>query len=478
MLLALGAASAWGQAAPQITQVSHAPPRGMRIEGLVSPGERCIVQSAADLDNPFTLLADSARTAGVEGVVTWIADLGAAPQGFYRLRRGGERALLTWAEVEAGFAGTFAVPLAEEGSYRFGYASGVHAQLDNGHLLVVGHPYYDRQAQVQLPAVLDGREGERIGPWIDVTGGLRPPGWTEGREAYVVGGLLQIDGRIRFTGHEWYNGDGTDWATQGVYDGALDGGGVASGLWTVDHEYAHHSRVGGYLGASPAALAAAGYAYLAGLQGTSGAALGRWGPNLFAVRAGISNGALQAATVLCHPSEALQAPPVRAANATSAWWVAHGAANEAWWIANKVTDIRWIETESRHAVLCFVYRGLGRTWYGLPDGGPGLPDPYGGGSGFHAEGWALQAWIYDPDDLLQVFRGERDPWSLAPVEAVLLTERLPGAAHETHYSLFTGSARADLKASLRGRRLVILQENEHPANEWEATPKGYVFEMP
>jgi len=169
---------------------------------------------------------------------------------------------------------------------------------------------------------------------------------------------------------------------------------------------------------------------------------------------------------------------VRASNATSTWWVANGAANEEWWVANKVTDMKWIETDTRHGILCFVYRGIGRRWYGLADEGGGLPDPYGGGSGYHAEGWALQAWIYDPDEVMAVFRGERTPWSLVPAEVVLLTERLPGAPAETRYSVFTGRANADLKASVRGNRLVVLQENEHPANEWESTPKGYVFQLP
>ncbi|NLG35551.1 MAG: hypothetical protein GX548_09385, partial [Lentisphaerae bacterium] len=395
-----------------------------------------------------------------------------------RFGAAGGKALLTWADVAGGFAGTFGVPLAEEGDYRFGYSSGVHEQLENGNLLVDGHPYYDRQAQVQVPGVLDGREGVRTGGWIDLTGGLKPPGWTEGDERIVLGGLLQVTGRIHFTKHQWYNGSGTNWPTQGRYDGALDGSGTASGLWGVDNGYAHHSRAGGYMSEPPEALREAGYAYLAGLEGTSGAALGRWGPNLFAVRAEVSGGEVPAATLICHPSEALQAPAVRASNATSAWWVANRPANETWWIANQVTDMKWIETGTRHGVLCFVYRGIGQQWYGASDGGPGLPDPYGGGSGYHAEGWALQAWIYDPADLMEVFRGEREAWSLAPEEVVLLTERLPGAGAESHHSVFSGSARAGLKASVRGNRLIVLQENEHPASEWENTPKGYVFTLP
>lgn len=385
---------------------------------------------------------------------------------------------LRWADIVAGFSGTFAVPLAQEGDFRFGYSGGAHTALSNGHILVDGHPYYSRQAQVQVPSTLDGREGARVGGWIDITGGLLPAGWSPSEERYVLGGMLEQDGRIYFTKHQWYNGSGTDWQTQGYYEGAPDGSGQSRGMWRGGHEYAHHSRVGGYMSKPPQALRGESVAYLAGLSGTSGAALGRWGPNLFAMFSSVADGAVPAQPLICHPSEALQAPNVRAVNATSAWWVANRPANEAWWIANKVTDLQWIEIGKRQGVLAFVYRGIGQTWYGTYDQGPGLPDPYGGGSGYHAEGWALQAWIYEPAHLLEVLRGERAPWDLAPVEAVLLTERLPGSAAETHYSVFTGSARTELRASMAGNRLIVLQANEHPANEWESTPKGYVFDLP
>lgn len=457
-----------------ITNVTHTGLDWIQLEAQAPSEERCVIQSTEDLRQPFFDIADSVRTASVGGAIAWVLDVSAVSRAFFRMRRDG-KSLLTWADLEAAFAGTFAVPMAEDGDYRFGYSSGAHTQLTNGNLLVVGHPYYNRQAQVQVPSVLDGREGTLVGGWIDITGGLQPAGWPPGSEdgSLLVGGLLAIGGRVHFTKYEWYNGAGTDWQTQGFYDGEYGGGGTASGLWSVTNEYAHHSRVGGYLCLPPQAIRTNGYAYLAGLEGISGAAVGRWGPNLFAISNALSGGRLPAATLICHPTEALQAPNVRASNATSAWWVANRPTNEVWWIGNKVTDVKWIETDTRHGVLCFVYRGIGNTWYG-----DGAGDPYGGGSGFHAEGWALQAWIYDPDEVMEVYRGERDPWSLEPVEAVLLTERLPGSSSETHYSFFTGSAQADLKTSVRGNRLIVLQPDEYPANEWENTPKGYVFDLP
>lgn len=384
--------------------------------------------------------------------------------------------LITWADLESGLAGTFAIPLAQQGDYRFGYSSGVHAQLANGNLLVVGHPYYDRQAEVQIPSTLDGREGTRVGPWIDITKGLLPAGWNTGDEPCYVGGMLDIGGRIHFTKYQGYNGAGTDLQTQGYYDGDTNGNGTASGMWTVDNLYAHHSRVGGYMSYPSQAILQDGYVYLAGLEGTSGAALGRWGPNLFAINPTPSGSTVGGATLICHDSEAHKAPDVTPSNATSPWWVSNGAANAAWWIANKVTDMEWIETDTQHGVVAFVYRGLGQTWYGESNAGPGgATDPYGGGYGYHAEGWSLEAWIYDPDELMQVYDGQRDPWSLAPAEAVLLTERLPDVDYETYYSFFTGRAKTGLTMSLRDNRLIVLEEAGYRANLYEDTPKGYVI---
>jgi hypothetical protein len=228
-------------------------------------------------------------------------------------------------------------------------------------------------------------------------------------------------------------------------------------MWRVDGAHAHHQRVGGYMSYAPPDILADGFTYLAGLEGTSGAALGRWGPNLFAIRAGPQDGVLPSRALICHPDDARQPA--------------------GWWIANKVTDVEWIETPTHHAVLFFVIEGLGQKWYGEPTQ-DGLTDPYGGGKGYHAEGWTLNAWIYDPSDLRAVFHGERDPWSLTPAEQVVLTQRDPGSAAETHHSLLTGAANADLQVSLRDGRLVILQPGGYQASTYERTPKGYVLNLP
>jgi hypothetical protein len=309
------------------------------------------------------------------------------------------------------------------------------------------------QAEVALPDVLDGREATRVGPWFDVTQGVHPTGWIDGMPSYGLGGLLSIDGRLHFTKHQWYNGAGDDWESQGFVDA-----GVVHGPWRVDGDHAHHQRVGGYMSPAPAALRQEAWTYLAGLEGTSGAALGRWGPNLFAIRndGDVPDGdALPSSALLCHPEESLQPA--------------------GWWIGDKVSAVLWIETPTKHGVLVLLRQKRGATWYGPPEDGG---DPYGGGKGYHAEGYALLAWIYDPADLLAVHRGERDPWTPRPVEERVLVERLPGSATETHTSFLTGAPIDEVKASIRGDRLILLQPNAYWPGPYEGMPKGYVIRLP
>jgi hypothetical protein len=339
---------------------------------------------------------------------------------------------------------------------RFGYSSGIHAQLEDGNLLVDGHDYADRVGEVRLPPTLDGRAGTQVGAFADVTGGMLPRGWVGG-ESFELGGLLQVDERVHFTEHQWYNATATDWDSLGWWQ--ADAAPAHHGLWNVDHPDAVSQRIGGYLSYAPPSLRAEGIDYLAGQQGTSGAATGRWGPNLWALDQ----------PSLLDPRVDVRALPL----------LYHRADHPApgWWVGDKVSSMQWIRTATVEGVLALVVEGVGPTWYGEPDEGPGgIVSVYSGAKGYHAAGYRLSAWIYRPDDLLAVSRGEREPWSVEPAERTVLVERLQGSAAERCTGFLCSSAAARVQASWRDGRLVLLVPDGY-RGYGEPTPKGYVADL-
>lgn len=53
-----------------------------QIDGTVTAGERCVLQSSGDLRLPFIDLDDSLKITSEEGMVSWLVDIGATTQGF------------------------------------------------------------------------------------------------------------------------------------------------------------------------------------------------------------------------------------------------------------------------------------------------------------------------------------------------------------------------------------------------------------
>lgn len=365
------------------------------------------------------------------------------------------RKLLTWKEIASHFKGTFVIPQAQEkgNDFRFGFSDGIHVQLANGNLIVNGHPSFDRQAEIQMPATLNGAEAIRVGAWKDITEGLLPSGWSGG-ESYILGGMVERGDKLWFTKHQWYNGGGTDWASQGFVQN-----GKANGMWKVNAVGAHSQRVGGYMGIPPEALMAQGITYMAGQQGTSGAATSRWGPNLFAIEANPS-----LSTQLGFKGTAMML------------FESESKAMPGWWIGDWVTGYAWIETPTHHAVIFFLHQQLGgKTWYGEASENGG--SPYGGDKGFHAAGYVLKAWIFNPEHLLEVYAKKRPAWNVRPTEEVVFIERQPGSAKETVHSMITGRAKQNLQASFRNGKLILLQPGEYRPDPYEGTPKGYVFDF-
>ncbi len=386
--------------------------------------------------------------------------------------------LMTWADIAGKYTGsTFHLPSAAEvpAGGDFIYSSGIHAQLANGHLMVDAENHIPPgnsglEGEIRLPAILDGRAAQCL-KWVDVTDGLLPAGFTGG-ETYILGGLLELGTKLYFTKYQWYNGAGADWGSLGYRDEAAN---KTYGMWQVSGPWAHNQRVAGYMSYAPQALTDAGYPILAGQEGTSGSANGRWGPNLFAIQGNFpaSRGeSVAAKPLLAHPDEGRESP--------------------GWWLGDKVSSAVWIKTKTQQAVVLFLYQQLGgETWYGenvdtctctdcdppVTTCGTSLADPYPTYKGFHATGYHLQVWIYNPNDLYDAFNGKRDPWSVLPAEKVDLITRAPGTTTETVNSFITGNATQQLQASYRNGRLIIMQPNGYVQGPYESDPTGYVIQL-
>ncbi len=364
--------------------------------------------------------------------------------------------ILTWDDIEASYSGKFKLPYGGEGvqNQNFYYSSGAFCMLDKNTLIVEGHDYSREARKVVLPTMLNGAEATAEGKWFDPTGGLMSTGMTDD-EYYRLGDLLRIDDRIYFTKYVWYNASGTDHDSFGyLQKGASFEDGTTKGMWNADHKLANNMRIGGYLCQAPENLKADGVTFLAGQEGISGAALGRWGPNLFAVKFDDTKPTgeeMNVVPLVVHDSEEKSAGD--------------------WWISNHIYSIVWIETETKRGVLVLFTRGYGDTWYGNPDDNT-PPDPYGGYKGYHSTGKQLVAWVYDPADLMKVYNGEVEPHLVKPVSEKILIDLKPGdkKGQETYYSNFLERIKP-IRMDMYGNRLVFLEKSE------DSFPVGYVVDL-
>ncbi len=358
------------------------------------------------------------------------------------------RSLITWAEINASHQGTFAMTDA------WAYSDGIQAQLANGNIIVTGYTEVDNACIATLPAILDGREVTQVGSFFDPSNGIKPTGWIGGDEpAYQVGGFLELGSRLYYTKHQWYNAGGTDWEGLGYNTNYAGGAANALGMWGVTGTAAHSMRVAGQMGYAPAAVLADGYTFLAGQQATAGAAMGRYGPNMFAVKvndATAVHGNWLTKPLIYHPED----------HAVTDWWLGDRAAG------------MWIETANREGVLFLIAQQYGGdVWYGeYNDVTP--HDPYSEYKGYHSNGWRLQAWLYDPADLMAVYNGTKDGWTCVPYEKTTLITRAPGTVTETNYSNLRGQAYQWDNLSLRDGRLIIMY-----TDAYGASPGGHVFNL-
>lgn len=350
-----------------------------------------------------------------------------------------EKTVITWADINAAYKGWFHVPVAAGTAVNdeFGYSTGIHAQLSSGNLLMMGHIYNQKVMELKPPTTLNGSAATTVGSWKNICGNFKPANVVN---SWQTGGMMKDGSLIRFTQNEFYNGAGTDYASQGYWDGT-----TAKGLWKTSY---HSSYVAGYMSPAPDSIKSQNYTYLAGENGTSGAATSRWGPNLFAIRS-TPGSTHPAAPLVHHPDEARKYPN--------------------WWIADKIHSMLWVDTPTKHGVLAFGYRGLSGFGYKQNN------DPYLGGGGYTATSYECFLWIYNPADCLAVLAGTKQAWKLEPVEKKRL---IFGDGNETLSAMFTGDPTNAFECSISdSKRMIVSVAESYKASDYSWTPRCYVFQF-
>ena len=378
---------------------------------------------------------------------------------------GGGRSLITWAEIASTYQGSFITP--EE----FGYSEGLHTQLSDGRLLMSGHTDNQDAAIISLPPVLNGSAATIESSFSDPTNDLHPTGWDSGdSNAFIMGGMLDLGSRLYWTKHQWYNAGGTDWESLGYNTNYAGGPSNAVGLWRANGTGAHSQRVGGWMAYAPSAILADTYSLLAGQAGAAGAATGKYGPNLFAIK--VNNAVGAGGNWLSKPliwhDQTHQHPG----------WVPPMTVGGTEWLGDKASGAAWIETDTREGVLFLVAQQYGgATWYGEYNQ-ESPPDPYDQDKGYHSNAWRLQAWLFDPADLMEVYNGTKNGWECVPYEKTTLITLAPGASpgSEVVSSVIPGKAYQWFTMSLRNNRLILVRPKSYQ-REYGASPTGQVFDL-
>jgi hypothetical protein len=137
----------------------------------------------------------------------------------------------------------------------------------------------------------------------------------------------------------------------------------------------------------------------------------------------------------------------------------------------------WVEADGQSAVLVFGRKGLGENCYGTP----GVTCPSSLCSidqGYHSDPYEPRVLFYDPEEVLEVAAGDRQPWEVLPYDSyrpmdevfepdcgrlgaaawdrqrrlLYVTEKLAGSSGETVVHVWSvGTDRAAGGARLRGR---------------------------
>ncbi|MBI5385530.1 MAG: hypothetical protein HZA90_12695 [Verrucomicrobia bacterium] len=310
------------------------------------------------------------------------------------------------------YLGAFALPQGDFGGSRFGYGGhAVTPYLDpvtsQQTLFLEGHAWYPGQvAQVEVPSELvNSRDWESLPvarvlqPFADVTDGRF--GSLDG-DGFVYG-MLPYNGRLIVGAAIYYDGACVQVNSHGRSGLDLSVSNDFQGLYPMTAA-ANPRSLGGYLTPIPIEWRALfGGPALTGNGGLAIISCSSAGPaaTVFDPDAvGVSN-PIPGATVLFYPL----AHPLALENSQNP-------------LFNLATHFAGLAFPPQSRSVLFIGRhGTGPYCYGTGGASGGdCYDPADSSKGTHAYPYQHQVWAYDANELVQVKRGEKQPWEVVPYQ--------------------------------------------------------------
>jgi hypothetical protein len=318
------------------------------------------------------------------------------------------------------YQGAFKLPLGSVERKSFFYG-GTAIAFNSGRpsLFVVGHDWYQRTAEVTIPALVKTttvaslKRAGMVQGFADATGGtINQTGGTT-----KIGGQLVYQGRLYGTAYLYYDAAGTQVASHWTRSGTSLTGGSAAGLFRVGRVGA--GFVSGYMGAIPAE-------WQARLGGP-----GLTGNCCIPI---IGRTSLGPAAFAFDPAKVGQVDPVPAQKLVY-YPIDHptiGKWDDSWnpaagIVFNGTTTVRGVVFPAgTGSVLFFGTQGTGTFCYGTGTDDPSLVgkdtgdgalycyDPDNSSKGTHAWPYRAEVWAYDVNNLLSVREGHLRPWAIRP----------------------------------------------------------------
>ncbi|RMH04075.1 MAG: hypothetical protein D6704_11720 [Nitrospirae bacterium] len=281
-----------------------------------------------------------------------------------------------------------------------------------GSLFGIGHSQHQMVSEISIPAPVislsknanDLPVATSLQSFADITGGLRDLIGVDrlGGVAYLEPHGYQTKEKLYWTVFEYYNAAGIDYVSHGCSDLTLADP-HAQGGWHIgpkgDPEF-HSMRTADYIfdvARDWADKHIDGKYLVSGRVREAGAFGSSKGPALFAFAPyqyppdQLSFGAeLDAVPLLYYPED----HPYPDYKACDMWY---GGA--------------WLTVGNKSAVVFVGRKSLGEVYYG-----EGRPGDCSQAKGYHCGPYEAQILFYDPEELAQVARGERNPWDVVPYE--------------------------------------------------------------